>query len=120
VVVVDDEPVIRDLLTRMIQRSFPGQPVYACQTTAQALAAVATTPVACVLTDYDLGADDGVTLAQTLHRSWPDLPIILLTGLTPTADALGVAAFVAVLVKPIQMDMLRAALRPYLQAVAYE
>jgi CheY-like chemotaxis protein len=117
VIVIDDDPAIGELLTRVIQRLFPGQPVYVCQTGAEAYTYLAHTPVACVITDYDLGTDTtGVTLAATFHTIWPDLPIILITGLVLATIDLSPAHFVAVLTKPIQVATLRAVLQPYLIA----
>jgi CheY-like chemotaxis protein len=116
VVIVDDQSSNRTLLVRMVQHTFPGQPVVACQTGIEACAAIARMPVACVLTDFYLGANDnGVTLAATLHTYWPDLPIILITGQTLSAAILDQGNFVAVLPKPIPFHSLCILLQPLLQ-----
>jgi len=69
---------------------------------------ITTGSVVGVLTDYALGTDTGVMLAQTIRARWPTLPVVLISGLLTdeiTAAAL-TAGCVAVLSKPVDRTLL--------------
>jgi len=107
-VVVDDEPSVRAVLVRLLTRMYPQYGAAACAGSAEALAMITTGSVVGVLTDYALGTDTGVMLAQTIRARWPTLPVVLISGLLTdeiTAAAL-TAGCVAVLSKPVDRTLL--------------
>ncbi|MGI5245766.1 response regulator [Dactylosporangium sp. CA-139066] len=108
--VVDDEPDVRDLIVKRLQAD--GHDVLAAEDGAAALAAVARhgLPEAAIL-DVDLPGMDGIELLQRLRRQRPDLPAMFLTVLWDGAVSVRVQATGALYVrKPFTADMLRAGL----------
>ena len=78
VLVVDDEPVIRNFLVRVLQRE--GYEVRAASDGRQALAMLAAGPFDLLLTDIKMDHMDGVALLAEAKSLYPDLAVILLTG----------------------------------------
>jgi PAS domain S-box-containing protein len=80
ILVVDDEPPLLRLLTRMLTSL--GYQVTTCEHPAEALAVFNSRPrfFDLVLTDLTMPKKLGTTLAQELLQSRPNLPIILSTG----------------------------------------
>ena len=78
VLVVDDEPQVRRLLARMLNKW--GYPVQQVDSGAAALVAMEADPADIVLCDVGMPGMDGVSLAQQLHVRWPGTAIIMSTG----------------------------------------
>ncbi len=79
VLLVDDEPMIRDVLSRQLSRH--GMDVTACVDTAEAVAALNGQDwYDVLLTDYAMPDMTGDVLATTAHAVRPGLPVIILTG----------------------------------------
>jgi two-component system cell cycle sensor histidine kinase/response regulator CckA len=92
--VVDDEPVIRDVLRRLLERSGRIIEVAAGADDALALARSHTLDVA--LIDKNLIGASGLDLARQLKQLQPDLEVILLTGyasLESAIEAVQIGAF---------------------------
>ncbi len=78
VTVVDDEPVVRDVLVRAA-RSWS----YDCQTAdsaEQALELLTQRPTPILVTDLRMPGQGGVWLVREARRLWPDMAIIVLTA----------------------------------------
>ncbi|MBA2596571.1 MAG: response regulator [Chloroflexota bacterium] len=78
IVVVDDEPVIRDVLTALFESEG-----YAVRTAADGLAAlevVAEQPPDLVIADIIMPRLDGWGLLASLREQYPEIPIILLSA----------------------------------------
>jgi response regulator RpfG family c-di-GMP phosphodiesterase len=78
VTVVDDEPVVQDVLVRAA-RSWH----YDCQAAAtaeQALELLQQRPTSVVVTDLRMPGQGGVWLVREVRRRWPDMSIIVLTA----------------------------------------
>jgi response regulator RpfG family c-di-GMP phosphodiesterase len=78
VTVVDDEPVVQDVLVRAA-RSWN----YDCQaagTAEQALELLQQRPTSVVVTDLRMPGQGGIWLVREVRRRWPDVSIIVLTA----------------------------------------
>jgi PAS domain S-box-containing protein len=82
VLVVDDEPGIRSLVQRSLEHL--GYTVLLAEHGRQALDVLERSmdPISLVLLDVAMPIMDGVETAARLQQRWPDLPIIVLSGLT--------------------------------------
>jgi len=104
--VVDDDPDLLRLLTLRLTAS--GYRVVAAEHAEAALAQLAISPPALVITDVRLPGMDGLALFDELRNRHPTLPVILLTahGTIPDAvDATARGAF-AYLTKPFDSTLL--------------
>ena len=78
ILVVDDEPSIRDMVTVMLSAS--GYPAVACSTSEKALAILQQGSINAVLSDINLPGMSGFDLLENIHLRHPDIPVILMTG----------------------------------------
>jgi DNA-binding response OmpR family regulator len=84
VLVVDDEPMVRDVMTRYLERD--GHRVVTAADSDRARALIEREPPSLVLLDVMLpGETDGLALCRWI-RSASELPVILLTARTEEAD----------------------------------
>ena len=106
VLVVEDEPAVRDLLARMLEAL--GFAVDAAPTGWQGLLRLQAEPDAFRVVVLDLGLPDGpgTRLLDTLHARWPGLPVLVLTGRAERPA--GADAF---LQKPFDLSELAASVR---------
>jgi len=113
VLVVDDEPSVRQVTVRMLQRA--GFETVACRGGAEALERVAEREgeLAGVVLDLEMPGMDGTQTFQALRRRWPDLPVLFMSGHgeADLAARLGDARRVAYLSKPFAAADLAAHLR---------
>lgn len=79
ILVVDDEPSIRELLSTYFQSR--GYQVSSTSTGADAMIKVADTALSLVLLDLVLPDADGLDLLGSLKKGHPDLPVIIMTGM---------------------------------------
>lgn len=107
VLVVDDEAAVRRFAVRVLERE--GYLVVEARDGIEALELLSKDAVAVevVVSDIVMPRLNGVELMQTLASSYPDLPVILMSGYAPGALAeLGIAAPCAILPKPFPSDRL--------------
>lgn len=76
ILVVDDEPSIRQLVARVLERS--GHRVFACQNAAEALAVQ--DPIDVLVVDLVLPEVNGRQLTEALRKRQPTLPVVLMSG----------------------------------------
>jgi two-component system response regulator PilR (NtrC family) len=107
VLVVDDEPDLRELLELTLVRM--GLDVDSAATVAEARAALIKSSYALCLTDMRLPDGSGMELVETIAREFPSTPVAVLTAFGSTDNA--VAALKAgafdYLSKPVALDHLR-------------
>lgn len=110
ILVVDDEPLVRTTLKRLLVRA--GHSVVFCENGQQALAAFAEQAFDAVLSDVRMPQGDGAWLLREIRKMAPDLPIFLMTGLADDKRLDGVVLDVRtkLLQKPIDLRSLIAAL----------
>ncbi|MDY0953545.1 transporter substrate-binding domain-containing protein [Stenotrophomonas rhizophila] len=121
VLVVEDHPVNRELLSRQLRTL--GVHVHAVEDGEAALAWLQQHPVALVITDLFLGELSGADWvaqwrAAEAARGEPRLPIYLLSAAVLADPAYDPKLFEARLTKPLRLAQLRDLLRPHLQAAA--
>ncbi len=89
VLVVDDEAVIADTLAEIL--SLSGFPAIAAYDGNGALGAALLQPPEMLITDVVLPGMNGIELAITIKRVYPDCKILLFSGQATTADLLATA-----------------------------
>src|SRR5262245_49250853 len=120
VLVVEDESYVRDSLCELL-RSW-GYDVDSEGTAEAALELLARAPVDLVLTDLRLPGPDGLQLVRRVRQSFPELPVIVLTGCGTVASAVeclkaGANDYV---LKPADPDALAASVAKALNARALQ
>jgi putative nucleotidyltransferase with HDIG domain len=109
VLVVDDEPGVRDLVSRWLLTG--GYDVTAAAGADEALHLMEGRPAAVALCDIRMPGHDGLWLADRLRQDYPDTAVIMATGvhdLSPAVQSLR-AGVVDYLTKPFGRDRLRQA-----------
>ncbi|HEV8176919.1 MAG TPA: response regulator [Gemmatimonadales bacterium] len=107
VLVVDDETAVRRFAARVLERE--GYVVVEARDGIEALELLGKGGIAVevVVSDIIMPRLNGVELMQTLASSYPDLPVILMSGYATGALAeLGIAAPCAILPKPFPSERL--------------
>jgi DNA-binding response OmpR family regulator len=79
ILVVDDEAQIRDIVALFLNKS--GYEVATVGTAAETLRAVQARKPDLVVLDIGLGEDDGLALLGTLKATYPEIKVIMLTGM---------------------------------------
>ncbi len=119
IVVADDEPMLRSLVSRMLADH--GYTTLEAPDGAAALD-ILTVPdrkVALVLSDIVMPRLDGISLLERLSRSHPGLPVVLMSGYSDAELAVRTfAAPCGILRKPFSAAMLIAEVRRCLTAAA--
>ncbi len=71
----------------------------------------------CAITDYHLGNETGLALADRLHEHYPQLPVVIVTAFSSRdlEEAVATRVHVKLLSKPVHYDQLRSLL-PRLRA----
>jgi DNA-binding NtrC family response regulator len=107
--IVEDDPEMRDLLRKVLEKE--GYRVSVSGDGHQALLAFDRETFDLVVTDMLMPCDGGLELLETVHRIHPSLPVIIVTAFGDwhsysRALELGAAAFIS---KPLRMTELIAA-----------
>jgi CheY-like chemotaxis protein len=89
IMVVDDESVIADTLAAILSRS--GYATVAAYDGEEALETALISPPEMLITDVILPGMNGIELATTIRRIFPDCKILLFSGQTASADLLAPA-----------------------------
>jgi DNA-binding response OmpR family regulator len=85
VLVVDDEPMVRDFVAKVLTRNG-----FACRTASDAAEAVASAmdrAPSLVVTDLRMPGKDGSWLLSELRKRWPLMPVIVLTAVSEAKQA---------------------------------
>lgn len=114
ILVIDDETIMREMIAMMLESL--GYASVGAESADDAMAALATTPVAAVLIDVVLPGKNGLELALEINKKWPAVPLVLISGRVPTeADSIknfhghfGIKGSIA---KPFTLEQLDAALK---------
>lgn len=118
ILVVDDEPGIRDLLQVYFRKQ--GYDVTTSGSSSEALALLEEVAIKLILLDVMLGEEsDGLKLLETIKRSHPGLPVIIMTGMGLDEELLqealqkGASSYIS---KTVPLDRLLAEVRQVLNA----
>jgi DNA-binding response OmpR family regulator len=105
IVLVEDDPDLRSLCRRVLQRA--GHDVATFGDGEAALDALAERPCDLVLLDWHLPGLSGQALMEAIGWRWPELPIIIMTGFSDENKAVAAVQYAqAYLRKPIPNDAL--------------
>ncbi len=120
VVLVDDEPLIRELLCDELEHA--GLSVMPVGTAEAGLSEMEAEPhSAAVITDVNLPGMDGLEFAAEVARRWPALPVFVMTGddrnLTRMPDCLRDKCFLKPFSPQALADAVSLALRPKAQQI---
>jgi Response regulator containing CheY-like receiver, AAA-type ATPase, and DNA-binding domains len=111
VLVVDDEPVVRDFLKRCLEGW--GYSVKQAGSAAEALECMMARPASVVLCDIKMPDHDGLWLAEQLRARWPDTAVVMTTA-TDNVETIAKSrelGAVDYLTKPIAPEQLLQAVR---------
>jgi two-component system cell cycle sensor histidine kinase/response regulator CckA len=110
VLVVEDDPLVRQTLIQMLSRD--GYDVTAVADGDEALAVIAVAEgLACVVTDVSMRRVAGDELAARLATTHPLLPVIIISGNREPSLAMGTGAPRQFLAKPVSHEELSLAIR---------
>jgi EAL domain-containing protein (putative c-di-GMP-specific phosphodiesterase class I) len=115
VLVVDDEPEMRHLMTRMLQNA--GYDVRSAPDGEEALRVLDTDTVDLVVTDLAMPRADGLTVLRRIRERNDELPVLLVAGEPTTDSAIRAVRYRATeyLTKPFDPETLLDAVRRALQ-----
>ena len=119
ILVVDDEVPILDLLSRFFEQR--GYAVSTAETVQEAEQLAARTPLSLVLLDIAVAEADGLDLLVRLKALYPNLPVLMLTGMSfdqglfKEAMQKGASGFIS---KTIEMEHLLQEVRQVLDGPA--
>jgi DNA-binding NtrC family response regulator len=110
VLVVDDEPAIRQLLRRWTEGW--GYAVKVAGTPTEALEIMMAEPASIILVDINLPGHDGFWLVERIREKWPQTAIIMATGAGDfdTVKKSKRAGAIDYMLKPFGRELLRQAL----------
>lgn len=115
--VVDDEPDIRESLSDLLTNNLPGVRVLSAENGAQAIEILRREPVGAILCDYRMAGMDGLAVLTEARRVAPDAARILITAypeLQVALRAINEARIQNFITKPVQpnhlIDIVKAAL----------
>jgi two-component system, response regulator, stage 0 sporulation protein F len=113
IILVDDEPDIRLILSHLLASVAGGYELLAVGTGAAALAALAARPIPLLFTDYNMQGMNGLELVQKVKAASPTTTIVLISAYaTPELEQRGRAAGVDyVMPKPFVFEQLEAIVR---------
>ena len=117
VVLVDDEPIVRTILRRLLAVVADGYQIISVGTGAEALAALAERPVPLLITDYNMPGMNGVELTQQVKRTSPTTTVVLISAYaTAELEQLSKAAWADYFVsKPFSFEQVEAIVRKALE-----
>lgn len=106
VLVVDDDPGVRDVIRSMLESS--GYSVLVAENGREAMRLLKSVRADLILTDLVMPEQEGIETIKALRREYPGIRVIAMSGAFG-GDYLRIAAYLgahATLAKPIQMDKL--------------
>ncbi|MDP7397397.1 MAG: protein kinase [Lentisphaeria bacterium] len=115
ILIVDDEPTMRQLLRTHLKRQ--NYEILEAAAAAEGLSIVKENDLDLVITDVKLGGTTGVELLTQIKRIYPDLPVIVMTGMPEIEDAvesmkIGAVDYVS---KPFRIEQLKAVITQALE-----
>ena len=112
--IIDDDPLVRDTVSMMLDRA--GYKGLCAASSEEGLAMMASNQVSLALVDVVLPDRNGLELAFELNQKWPSVPIVLMSGRVSTeADSIknfnGHFGIKGSIPKPFTMEQLLEAVR---------
>jgi two-component system, NtrC family, response regulator HydG len=118
ILVVDDEPSVREILTRRLTQW--GQDVIEAPDAVAAVEAMSQNPADIVFSDVKMPEHDGLWLAKQIREEWPQTVIVAVSGAQDIDVVIEMRKYGAVdyVAKPIGREMLHQALQRALATLA--
>ena len=119
ILVVDDEPSVRDMVVAMIESA--SHELIEAGNGEEAIAACKVTPFDLIITDIVMPGKNGIDLIMDIKKNFQEIPVIAISGgggITGRYDYLEIAKLVGaitILKKPFSMDELRSAVGSVLE-----
>ncbi len=113
--IVDDDPIIRDQLERLY--GYSGYSVTAVLSAEEAITRLGENDIDLVVSDIKLPGTDGIELTSYIHDHFPDVPVIVITGFSDIQTAVDVLKKGAVdfLIKPFDLTVVQELTRAALE-----
>jgi CheY-like chemotaxis protein len=112
--IVEDDDAVRVFIARLILRAFPAFTSVRARDGATALVALALHPADLVITDRRMPGVSGLDLIRALRALPNAVPIIMLSGTLEDAGTTRAAGATRVFDKPVEVAVLRQAIRELL------
>lgn len=119
ILIVDDEPLNRDLLRRLLQATYELSEAADAGEAIEVLEGEGGSPIHLILCDYLMPGKTGAELAVIVRERWPEIRFMLITGYEGDAEVERVeneGIVQKVLPKPWRSKELRAAIAQGLEA----
>jgi CheY-like chemotaxis protein len=107
VLLVDDDAAMRELLVRLIARTYVDVTIAEAANGAEALSAVAAQLPDVIISDCHMPIMDGLQLVRTLRAHGATMPILMLSSEPSIANAAQLAGASAFLTKPLAIRSFR-------------
>lgn len=106
ILLIDDEDQIRRIITKAL--SLVGYEAYSACNGEEALALLTDEPVDLIILDMNMPGLSGVDLMERIHRNWPEIMVIVLTGHASVESAIAAVKITAVdyLLKPVSVHQI--------------
>jgi len=86
ILIIEDEDVVRSALARRLEQQ--GYTVAACPTATDGFKQLEEATTDLVLLDYRLPDAEGLEVLEKIRKSWPDVPVIMMTAFTNVETAI--------------------------------
>jgi CheY-like chemotaxis protein len=110
ILIVDDEELILSILELSLECLMPGCQIVTVNDGATALTELQQQPFDLILTDYHMPRMNGLELARAARQTFPEIPVILMTGSHNRAEIqtrAGSTIVTGFLAKPFTIPQLR-------------
>ncbi len=107
ILLVEDNREVVELIQQLL--GFLGHRVQAATSAAEGTALLAAQPIDLVITDLSMQGETGDTVAIAARRHQPPIPVLLLSGSLLLEES-NLQLYAGVLSKPVNLDMLKAAI----------
>ena len=106
ILVVDDEPLVREMLSRRLAKQ--GYTVKVASNADEALSVLSHSEIALVLLDVSMPGRSGMEVLVDIESGWPDTMVIMVTAISDVKtaiDAMRIGAY-DYLIKPVDIDIM--------------
>ena len=106
ILVVDDEPLVREMLSRRLAKQ--GYTVKVASNADEALSVLSHNEIALVLLDVSMPGRSGMEVLADIESGWPDTMVIMVTAISDVKtaiDAMRIGAY-DYLIKPVDIDIM--------------
>jgi CheY-like chemotaxis protein len=114
ILVADDDPTVRRVIVRVVQRIAPHATVIEAGDGVQALAALQQYHFSAIITDYHMPGASALNILEAVRAQHPSLPVVVVSAQPNVEQAARAAGATAFLAKPFPLEQLTATLQSVL------